>query len=111
MISPNTTAIECTGSLLRSASTRVEVVGIDLSDMIVVATSDAVLVAPKSSAQRVKEAVSALEVREIAQAVSFPTDYRPCRAFSIEGFGVMHKQSFTSPTMSSGTKQTASRTC
>jgi len=77
VISPNTTAIDCTGSLLRSASTRVEVVGIDLSDMIVVATLDAVLVAPKSSAQRVKEAVSTLKVREIAQAVSFPTDYRP----------------------------------
>ena len=54
-----------------------EVVGIDLRDMIVVATSDAVLVAPKASAQRVKEAVAALKRREVTQAVSFPTDYRP----------------------------------
>ncbi|WP_420645904.1 mannose-1-phosphate guanylyltransferase/mannose-6-phosphate isomerase [Yoonia vestfoldensis] len=77
VISSNATAIDCDGSLLRSDSPRVEVVGIDLSDLIVVATSDAVLVAPKASAQRVKEAVAALKSREVTQAVSFPTDHRP----------------------------------
>lgn len=77
VISSNATTIDCAGSLLRSDSPRVEVVGIDLSDMIVVATSDAVLVAPKASAQRVKEAVAALKSREVTQAVSFSTDHRP----------------------------------
>jgi mannose-1-phosphate guanylyltransferase/mannose-6-phosphate isomerase len=75
--SDNATVIDCTGSLLRSDSPRVEVVGIDLSDMIVVATSDAVLVAPKASAQRVKEAMQALKARGAPQAVAFPTDHRP----------------------------------
>jgi mannose-1-phosphate guanylyltransferase/mannose-6-phosphate isomerase len=75
--SKNTTTIDCTGSFLRSENNRVEVVGIGLKDMIVVATSDAVLVAPKASAQRVKEAVAGLKAREIAQAVSFPIDHRP----------------------------------
>lgn len=77
VVSSNARAIDCSGSLLRSDSDRVEVVGINLTDMIVVATSDAVLVAPKASAQRVKEAVAALKAREIAQAVRFPTDHRP----------------------------------
>jgi mannose-1-phosphate guanylyltransferase / mannose-6-phosphate isomerase len=77
VISDNATGIDCTGSLLRSDNPRVEVVGIDLSDMVVVATSDAVLVAPKASAQRVKEAVAELKSREVTQAVSFPIDHRP----------------------------------
>lgn len=77
VIYPNATAIDCAGSLLRSDNSRVEVVGIDLIDMIVVSTSDAVLVAPKASAQKVKEAVAALMTREKTQAVSFPTDHRP----------------------------------
>jgi mannose-1-phosphate guanylyltransferase/mannose-6-phosphate isomerase len=45
--------------------------------MMVVAMSDAVLVAPKSEAQRVKEAVSALKAKGAAQAVQLPRDYRP----------------------------------
>lgn len=75
--SQNTMAIDCTSSLLRSDSTHVEVVGVDLNDMVVVATSDAVLVAPKASAQKVREAVEALKAREVRQAVSFPIDHRP----------------------------------
>jgi mannose-1-phosphate guanylyltransferase/mannose-6-phosphate isomerase len=77
VISHNATAIDCNGSLLRSESPDMEVVGIDLRNLIVVATADAVLVAPKSSAQRIKEAVSALKARGISQAVSFSTDHRP----------------------------------
>lgn len=77
VISDNTTAIDCARSLVRSESPRVEVVGINLTDMIVVATSDAVLVAPKAAAQLVKEAVAALKIREVAQATRFPTDHRP----------------------------------
>jgi len=77
VISDNAIGIDCTSSLLRSDTLGVEVVGIGLSDMIVVAMSDAVLVAPKASAQRVKEAVAELKSRQVTQAVSFPIDYRP----------------------------------
>lgn len=38
---------------------------------------DAVLVADKSQAQRVKEAVDALKSRGATQAVQLPRDYRP----------------------------------
>ena len=75
--SDRATAIGCTDTLLRSESPGQEVVGIGLEDMLVVAMSDAVLVAHKSEAQRVKEAVSALKAKGAAQAVQLPRDYRP----------------------------------
>jgi mannose-1-phosphate guanylyltransferase / mannose-6-phosphate isomerase len=52
-------------------------VGIGLQDIVAVATSDAVLVAHKSSAQRVREAVAALQARGASQATAFPVDRRP----------------------------------
>lgn len=75
--SSQTTAIDCRDSLLRSETEGLEVVGIGLENMVVVAMSDAVLVAPKSESQRVKEAVSALKARKVLQAVQLPRDYRP----------------------------------
>ncbi|MCC0076863.1 MAG: mannose-1-phosphate guanylyltransferase/mannose-6-phosphate isomerase [Rhodobacter sp.] len=75
--SDHATAIDCTDSLLRSESGRVELVGIGLSDIIAIATDDAVLVAHKSESQRVKEAVTALKARGAAQADQFPKDHRP----------------------------------
>lgn len=75
--SDHATAIDCSDTLLRSETPGQEVVGIGLEDMMVVAMSDAVLVAPKSQAQRVKEAVSALKAKGAAQAVQLPRDYRP----------------------------------
>ncbi|PZX45746.1 mannose-1-phosphate guanylyltransferase/mannose-6-phosphate isomerase [Roseinatronobacter thiooxidans] len=75
--SNNATAIDCTDTLLRSESERVELVGIGLDDIIAVATSDAVLVAHKSHAQRVKEAVAALKAKGASQATAFPVDHRP----------------------------------
>lgn len=71
------TAIDCSNTLLRSETPGQEVVGIGLEDMVVVAMSDAVLVAPKSQVQRVKEAVSALKTKSRPQAVQLPRDYRP----------------------------------
>ncbi|SLN53675.1 Alginate biosynthesis protein AlgA [Roseivivax jejudonensis] len=71
------TAIDCRNTLLRSDSERLELVGIGLDDMIAVAMKDAVLVAPKSRAQDVKKAVSALREKEAAQAETFPLDHRP----------------------------------
>ncbi|MBM1222506.1 mannose-1-phosphate guanylyltransferase/mannose-6-phosphate isomerase [Ponticoccus sp. SC2-23] len=75
--SDHATAIDCADTLLRSETPGQEVVGIGLEDMIVVAMSDAVLVAHKSEAQRVKEAVAALKEKGAPQAVQLPRDYRP----------------------------------
>ncbi|MGP9804234.1 mannose-1-phosphate guanylyltransferase/mannose-6-phosphate isomerase [Paracoccus sp. NSM] len=71
------TAIDCENVLLRSDSDEVEVVGIGLRDVMVVATSDAVLVADKDRAQDVRHAVSALKTRRAKQAEAFPRDHRP----------------------------------
>ncbi|MCU0899519.1 MAG: mannose-1-phosphate guanylyltransferase/mannose-6-phosphate isomerase [Cypionkella sp.] len=79
--SAHATAIGCEGSLLRSESDRIELVGIGLTDIIAVATTDAVLVAHKSQSQRVKDAVSALKAQGRMQATAFPTDHRPWGMF------------------------------
>ncbi len=75
--SNDATAIDCQDTLLRSETPGQQVVGIGLENMMVVAMGDAVLVAPKDKAQRVKEAVSALKAKGISQAVQLPRDYRP----------------------------------
>ncbi|TGD44056.1 mannose-1-phosphate guanylyltransferase/mannose-6-phosphate isomerase [Pseudotabrizicola sediminis] len=79
--SANATAIDCEDTLLRSESPRIELVGIGLSDIIAIATTDAVLVAHKSQSQRVKEAVAILKARGATQATTFPTDHRPWGMF------------------------------
>ena len=81
VISHHATSIDCTGSLLRSESERIELVGIGLTDIIAVATTDAVLVAHKSDAQKVKDAVVALKAKKAVQATQFPHDHRPWGMF------------------------------
>ncbi|MFM7028545.1 MAG: mannose-1-phosphate guanylyltransferase/mannose-6-phosphate isomerase [Chakrabartia sp.] len=71
------TALDCTGSLLRADGENVHLVGIGLKDMIAVATPDAVLVAPMSESQRVGEAVAALKAKAAPQAETSPRDHRP----------------------------------
>jgi mannose-1-phosphate guanylyltransferase / mannose-6-phosphate isomerase len=71
------TAIDCDGSLLRSDSEGVELVGIGLSSIVVVAMDDAVLVADRSRAQEVKQAVELLRAKGARQAEVFATDHRP----------------------------------
>ena len=71
------TAIDCTDTLLRSESDGLEVVGIGLENIVVVAMNDAVLVAHKDRAQDVKKAVAALKAKGAAQAETFPRDHRP----------------------------------
>ncbi len=70
-------AIDCADTLLRSEGTGIALVGIGLRDIVAVAMPDAVLVAHKSQAQRVKEAVGALAARGVAQADAFPRVHRP----------------------------------
>jgi mannose-1-phosphate guanylyltransferase/mannose-6-phosphate isomerase len=77
VVSAHATAIDCTDTLLRSESDRLELVGIGLDDIIAVAMPDAVLVARKSEGQRVREAVAALRARGAPQATASPRDHRP----------------------------------
>ncbi len=81
------TAIDCENSLIRSEHSDVEVVGIGLKDMMVVATKDAVLVANKSKGQDIKQAVSALKAKDAPQAEVFPRDNRPWGWFETLGTG------------------------
>lgn len=76
-MSGETTAIECTDTLLRSESENQEIVGIGLNNIMAIAMPDAVLVADMSRAQDVKLAVKALKDKGAAQATSFPKDHRP----------------------------------
>lgn len=71
------TAVDCTGTLLRSESDGLELVGIGLQDIIAVAMPDAVLIAPRSEAQRVKDGVKVLEARGRRQARIYPVAHRP----------------------------------
>jgi mannose-1-phosphate guanylyltransferase/mannose-1-phosphate guanylyltransferase/mannose-6-phosphate isomerase len=71
------TAIDCDNVLLRSQDEGIEVVGIGLQDVMVVATNDAVLVAGMDRAQEVRRAVSALKDKGARQAETFLRDHRP----------------------------------
>ncbi len=73
----NVTVIDCTGSLMRSEAEGTELVGIGLSNLIAVAMPDAVLIADRSRAQEVKEAVARLKTRGARAAETFPRDHRP----------------------------------
>lgn len=75
--SEHATAIDCSGTLLRSENDRLELVGIGLEDIVAVAMPDAVLVAKRADGQRVKEAVALLKARNRKQATTFPRDHRP----------------------------------
>ncbi len=71
------TMIDCEGSLLRSDVVGQHVVGIGLTDLVVVAMPDAVLVADRSRSQDVKLAVAQMKARSVRQAEVFPRDHRP----------------------------------
>ncbi|PHS19419.1 MAG: mannose-1-phosphate guanylyltransferase/mannose-6-phosphate isomerase [Blastopirellula sp.] len=70
-------AIDCSNSLLRSEDAGLELVGIGLDNILVVAMPDAVLVADLSRAQDVKLAVAALMRKGAKQAQAFARDHRP----------------------------------
>ncbi len=76
-----TLALECMNTLLFSEDPRVLLVGLGLSDIVAVATKDAVLVADRRRAQRVKDVVARLEAEGRTQATEFPHDFRPWGMF------------------------------
>ena len=71
------TAIDCRNSLLRSETPDQELVGLGLDGLVVIAMSDAVLVADMNRTQDVKLAVKALKEKGAKQAELLPVDYRP----------------------------------
>jgi len=71
------TAIDCRNSVIRSEEAGMEVVGIGLENLIVVAMRDAVLVAGMGRAQQVRQAVTTLQAKGAAQADQFPRVHRP----------------------------------
>jgi mannose-1-phosphate guanylyltransferase/mannose-1-phosphate guanylyltransferase/mannose-6-phosphate isomerase len=71
------TAIDCSGSYIRSEEGGMHVVGLGLEDMIVVAMRDAVLVADRDRAQDVKRVVSVLREAGVSQADDYPRFHRP----------------------------------
>jgi mannose-1-phosphate guanylyltransferase/mannose-6-phosphate isomerase len=77
VVSQHATALDCKNTLLRSESETVELVGIGLSDIVAIATQDAVVVVRKSDTQRVKDAVAKLKARGARQATEFARDHRP----------------------------------
>lgn len=77
VLSDGATALDCTGSLLRSEVEGLQLVGIGLEDMIAVAMPDAVLIARKDQSQRVKEVVATLKAKGAKQATAFARDFRP----------------------------------
>ncbi|WP_421694067.1 mannose-1-phosphate guanylyltransferase/mannose-6-phosphate isomerase [Aestuariivirga sp.] len=80
-------ALGCRDSLLRAEEDGIALVGIGLEDIVAVAMRDAVLVARKSDAQRVKDAVSLLKERQVKQATSFLRDHRPWGWFETLALG------------------------
>ena len=81
------TAIDCEGTLLRSDSEGLELVGIGLKDLLVVAMHDAVLVADRHRAQDVKLAVTSLKAKGAKQAEAFARDHRPWGWFETLALG------------------------
>jgi len=81
------TAMDCAGSLIWSETDGMHVVGIGLTDTVVIAMPDAVLVADRSRTQEVKEAVAALKARGARQAEIFPRDHRPWGWFETLALG------------------------
>jgi mannose-1-phosphate guanylyltransferase/mannose-6-phosphate isomerase len=71
------TAIDCSGSLLRSEADGLRLVGIGLTDVVAVAMPDAVLIADRTRAQEVKAAVARMKAAGARQAETFPRDHRP----------------------------------
>ncbi len=81
------TAIGTTRSLLRSEDDGIHLVAIGLTNVIAVATRDAVLIADMSAAQQVGEAVGALKAKAAPQAEASPRSHRPWGWFESLGAG------------------------
>ena len=80
------TAIDCENSYL-ATSGGVKLAAIGLEDMVAVAMSDAVLVAPRDRAQDVARLVEVMKGDGVAQATEFPKEHRPWGWFETLALG------------------------
>lgn len=71
------TQFNCASTLLRSEEDGPHLVGVNLSDIAVVAMKDAVLVADMRDLQAVKQVVTTLKADGVRAAETFPRTYRP----------------------------------
>jgi mannose-1-phosphate guanylyltransferase/mannose-6-phosphate isomerase len=69
--------IDCSNSFLRSESDDQVILGLGLDNIVAVAMNDAVLVLNKDKSQEVKNVVSYLNNKNIAQGNTYPKDFRP----------------------------------
>lgn len=86
-VSGHVTAIDCRDSLLRSETEGLELVGLGVENLLVVAMEDAVLVADRSRSQEVGKVVAALKARGTKQAEAFAKDHRPWGWFETLALG------------------------
>jgi mannose-1-phosphate guanylyltransferase/mannose-1-phosphate guanylyltransferase/mannose-6-phosphate isomerase len=89
--SEGVTAVDCRDTLLRAQGGEMELVAIGLSDMVVVAMPDAVVVAPRARAQEVRAAVAQLKAAGKPQATAFAREHRPWGWFETVARGDRHK--------------------
>jgi mannose-1-phosphate guanylyltransferase/mannose-6-phosphate isomerase len=75
VVAGNVVAEDARNCYLRSEAGLVAAVGVQ--DLVVVATDDAVMVAPRSRSQEVKQLVARLTGEERSEAATFPTVHRP----------------------------------
>lgn len=87
VISGDCTAIDCTNSLLMSKERLVT--GIGLSDIMVIETDDAIMVAKRGESQKVKQLVEKLDGR--TEAVEHLTSMRPWGCYKILSQGKGYK--------------------
>lgn len=89
-----TMAIDCKDTVLRVDGTGMALVGIGLTNVIAVATPDAVLVADRSRAQDVRKAVASLRTKGAAQVDHGSRSLRPWGSHEVltegAGFKVKH---------------------
>ena len=80
-------AIDCHNTLLRSEDDTLEVIGLGLQDLVVVAMKDAVLVADRGRLQEVKTVVDLLRAKGAPQADAFSHERRPWGQFESLAIG------------------------
>ena len=76
-LSSNAYQLRCKNTLIRSEDKKRIIFGLGLKDLMIIATSDAVLVANKNLAQEVKEVVNNLKSKNISQAENFYKTHKP----------------------------------
>lgn len=77
VLSENAHEIECSNCLLRSESSKQQIVGLGLDNIVAIAMPDAVLVANKDRSQDVKHVVTMLKSNNLMQSEVYPKDHRP----------------------------------